>query len=261
MSQEPPHPGAASRPRPGPVGPPPAPARRKEGFRSRAVGRSVHGASHVRSGLPNQDALKIVPAGGEGTPLMLAVADGHGDPPAFRSAPGSALAVDAATGVLEEELTALTGPADAPGAAPNASLVKRLAEERLPQMIVERWNMLVRFDLEQHPFTEQERHALGPGRPQAGPANRRRPVSAEGGACRRRRSDSRTAPPPPVRPRHRLVHPLPAGRRRRHPHRLAFGPGHPPLARRQPADGQRNHFAVSGEGLERLPRGLPADHR
>src|SRR6266540_3539342 len=70
----------------------------------RFVGCSVRGASHRRGSLPNQDAIAWAPASGVGSPLLLGVADGHGAQASFRSATGSALAVDVAIGLLTEFL-------------------------------------------------------------------------------------------------------------------------------------------------------------
>ncbi|MFM7713741.1 MAG: protein phosphatase 2C domain-containing protein, partial [Microcystis sp.] len=55
----------------------------------RCIGESVKGASHVRSGLPNQDAIRWFPESGIGLPLILAVSDGHGSAKSFRSDRGS----------------------------------------------------------------------------------------------------------------------------------------------------------------------------
>jgi len=64
------------------------------------MGRSVRGASHVRSGLPNQDAIGWVEPGDSPGSLLLAVADGHGSAKCFRSDCGSRLAIEAAKSVL-----------------------------------------------------------------------------------------------------------------------------------------------------------------
>ena len=63
----------------------------------RAIGRSVRGASHVRSSLPNQDAIAWFPDSGKGPPLIVAVSDGHGSPRNFRSDVGSKIAVEITT--------------------------------------------------------------------------------------------------------------------------------------------------------------------
>src|ERR1700687_3873921 len=67
----------------------------------RIIGSSSRGASHVKSGLPNQDAISFwLPESGLGPPAILAIADGHGSPHHFRSATGPELAVEAATALL-----------------------------------------------------------------------------------------------------------------------------------------------------------------
>ena len=70
----------------------------------RAIGRSVRGASHVRSSLPNQDAIAWFPESGEGPPLIVAVSDGHGSPRNFRSDVGSKIAVEETTKLVHSLL-------------------------------------------------------------------------------------------------------------------------------------------------------------
>lgn len=114
-----------------------------------ALGRSVRGASHVRSGLPNQDALAWLPAVGSGPRLILAVSDGHGSAKSFRSDVGSARAVEIAAWVLQDLLDGQPDPT-------NLSAVKRTAEERLPREILRQWVEAVEKDLAENPFTPQE---------------------------------------------------------------------------------------------------------
>ncbi|NLI76836.1 MAG: protein phosphatase 2C domain-containing protein [Candidatus Riflebacteria bacterium] len=61
-----------------------------------AFGASVRGATHTQRNLPNQDALAWTPPDGHGPPLVLALADGHGEARSFRSHHGARLAVQAA---------------------------------------------------------------------------------------------------------------------------------------------------------------------
>src|SRR4051812_29506315 len=63
---------------------------------------TVRGASHVRSGQPNQDALNWRPAAGSGPPVAAAVSDGHGGAKYLRSHVGSRFAVAAALKLLWE---------------------------------------------------------------------------------------------------------------------------------------------------------------
>ena len=60
----------------------------------RAIGESVRGAAHLRSGLVNQDAFHWLPASGVGPPLILVISDGHGSAKYFRSHIGSAQAAE-----------------------------------------------------------------------------------------------------------------------------------------------------------------------
>jgi serine/threonine protein phosphatase PrpC len=98
-----------------------------------AGGRSVMGASHVRTGVPNQDALRWWPPSAGAPKAVLAVADGHGASVHFRSGVGAHIAVEAATEVLAEALAE-------PGwiAAGDTAHGRRLAAR-----IVERWRQSV----------------------------------------------------------------------------------------------------------------------
>lgn len=119
----------------------------------RAVGQTVQGASHVRSGLPNQDALCWDPPAGGGPPLILAVSDGHGSAKYFRSDVGARLAVEITVQLLAELLHGQPAP-------DNLTAVKRLAEERLPQELVRRWREAVKTHLGEMPFTPAELETL-----------------------------------------------------------------------------------------------------
>jgi len=112
----------------------------------RVIGKSVRGASHVRAGLPNQDAVRWLPESGSGPPLVLAVSDGHGSAKCFRSDVGSRLAVNTATRVVQEFLESLSEPV-------NLSIVKRWAEDNLPREIVRRWREAVADDVSARPLT------------------------------------------------------------------------------------------------------------
>jgi serine/threonine protein phosphatase PrpC len=67
-------------------------------------GRSVIGASHIRLGMPNQDAIAWLGANESGGSSVLAVSDGHGAVPHFRSEIGARIAVEVATTVLSQAL-------------------------------------------------------------------------------------------------------------------------------------------------------------
>jgi serine/threonine protein phosphatase PrpC len=115
----------------------------------RAIGQSVRGAAHLRTGLPNQDAIRWLPASGTGPPLILAVSDGHGSPRYFRSHVGSEKAVETAAWVVQDLLDGQPDPG-------NLSAIKRTAEDRLPQTIVRRWEQAVAEHIAQSPLTPDE---------------------------------------------------------------------------------------------------------
>jgi hypothetical protein len=113
------------------------------------VGYSVRGASHIRAGTPNQDAIHWLPRSQEGPPVILVVSDGHGSSKSFRSDVGSRLAVERTAWLIQD---LLDGQPD----RDNLSAIKRTAEERLPKEIVRRWQIAVAAHLKKYPFTEEE---------------------------------------------------------------------------------------------------------
>lgn len=114
----------------------------------RVIGTSVRGASHVRAGLPKQDAIGWLPESGEGLPLIVAVSDGHGSAKCFRSDIGALLAVQIATRTIQDFLSGQPEGA-------NLSAFKRAAEERLPQELVCRWKEAVEDALRSNPWSEE----------------------------------------------------------------------------------------------------------
>jgi serine/threonine protein phosphatase PrpC len=119
----------------------------------RAIGESVRGAAHLRTGLPNQDAIRWLPASGMGPPLILAVSDGHGSAKYFRSHIGAERAVETAAWVIQDLLDGQPDPT-------NLSAIKRTAEDRLPQEVVRRWKESVSEHLKQVPVTPDELDAI-----------------------------------------------------------------------------------------------------
>lgn len=117
--------------------------------RWRIVGRSVRGAAHERAGTPNQDAIHWLPETGTGSPLILAVADGHGSRRSFRSETGARLAVETAAQVVADFLRGQTQ-------TESLSVVKRAAEEWLPAALVRRWLEAVSAHLAAHPLSAGE---------------------------------------------------------------------------------------------------------
>jgi hypothetical protein len=119
----------------------------------RAIGASIQGAAHKRSGLANQDAIWWVPASGVGPPLILSVSDGHGSAKSFRSHVGSEQAVRTASWVVQDLLDGQPDPT-------NLSAIKRTAEERLPQEITRRWRETIEEHLSQTPHSAAELETL-----------------------------------------------------------------------------------------------------
>ena len=70
----------------------------------RVMGETVPGASHLRAGIPNQDAIMQVRESGRGLPLVVSISDGHGSNKCFRSDRGSRFAVKKAAQLVGEFL-------------------------------------------------------------------------------------------------------------------------------------------------------------
>lgn len=122
---------------------------------------SVRGAKHVRDSRTNQDAFRYLPQlpAGEGQtppPLVMSVADGHGDPRSPRSQQGAVFAVETATEVLWRFLQKTASHE-------NLLVVKRLAEDMLAKQIEREWQRKVDEELAQKPLTPEETRALQGG--------------------------------------------------------------------------------------------------
>ncbi len=118
-------------------------------------GCSVCGASHVRAGLRNQDAIDSHPPFNEaGSVVILAVSDGHGSKQSFRSDQGSRLAVQAMKELLQEFDKQL-------GGLKNLPVIEKTAKVELPRKIVQRWQELVEDHLAAKPLLEMELEKLG----------------------------------------------------------------------------------------------------
>ncbi len=112
---------------------------------------SVRGASHVASGLPNQDAIAWMQESGCGLPLILAVADGHGSPSCFRSQLGSTIAVRVAIAVLGKLVTTI----QTQYRFANFS-AEKMANEEIGKYIHRCWQDEVRAHLIHHPIMLSE---------------------------------------------------------------------------------------------------------
>jgi serine/threonine protein phosphatase PrpC len=121
------------------------------------AGKSVRGAAHERSGLPNQDAIAWYPDSKMGTPLILAVSDGHGSAKSFRSDFGSHFAVTTAIEVIQEFLlTDSSGDINTSNIKNMEDLVKRL----LPIKLTERWKDTVHKHHQKCQFNDLEKETL-----------------------------------------------------------------------------------------------------
>lgn len=119
----------------------------------RVIGETVPGASHLRAGIPNQDALLQLRASSIGLPLIVSVSDGHGSNKCFRSDRGSRFAVHLAGTLLSETLN------EAYSGARDARDLKRFENEArsyLPGELIKRWRAMVAADLQREPLQEAE---------------------------------------------------------------------------------------------------------
>jgi serine/threonine protein phosphatase PrpC len=117
------------------------------------VGQSVRGAVHERNGLPNQDAISWLPSSGEGSSVVLAVADGHGSARYSRSHTGATIAVETATQLVNEFLVNQTS-------LETLSLIKDSVHEWLPRALVRKWTEVVTEHLQTEPLTQTELNSL-----------------------------------------------------------------------------------------------------
>jgi serine/threonine protein phosphatase PrpC len=119
----------------------------------RVIGETVPGASHLRAGIPNQDAILQVRESGRGLPLVLSVSDGHGSHKCFRSDRGSRFAVRRGAQLVAEFLDELRGRAD-------PAEIESRAGEYLPREFARRWREAVEADLKARPFAAEELDGL-----------------------------------------------------------------------------------------------------
>jgi hypothetical protein len=121
------------------------------------IGSSVQGASHKRSGLPNQDAIfahpriDVAPAMAVAAPpIILAVSDGHGSPRSFRSGTGANAAVQVAVERTKEFIDHFQGE------NLRADVIRDITQNRLPAEIVRSWKTEVLDHFSKNPFDEEE---------------------------------------------------------------------------------------------------------
>ena len=119
---------------------------------------SVIGHNHIKSNKPCQDAS--LGEKGKGY-RFVAVADGHGGEPYFRSDLGSRFAIEALRSCVFDSAAAnaLYKLSLHPDTAKGEKEKERIILQ-IKKSIVNRWNMLVAADMEDHPFTEEELNAI-----------------------------------------------------------------------------------------------------
>jgi serine/threonine protein phosphatase PrpC len=118
------------------------------------VGQSVRGAVHERNGLPNQDAICWLPASGQGSSMVLALADGHGGARYSRSHIGAAIAVEKSAELVHDFLNSQTN-------VDNLSLIKDATKQWLPRALVRKWVEVVSEHLNAEPLSDAELRSLG----------------------------------------------------------------------------------------------------
>jgi serine/threonine protein phosphatase PrpC len=112
-------------------------------------GYSVAGATHLRQGAPNQDAIDWLATYGGGRPLtILVLADGHGGPRYIRSDVGARLAVQAGR-------TLLADLGDAYFREGDLAAIQQFADHDLPRLLVRAWQQLVDDHLACHPINPE----------------------------------------------------------------------------------------------------------
>ncbi len=150
--------------------------------RWQAIGKSVIGASHLHSGLPNQDAIAASELNSAVSTLVMAVADGHGSERCFRSDRGSRFAVEIAIEVVGRLVTSAsttdalhrtdshqtvnspTTTTNRQKDGPTEASVERLRvqiQQSLPLLVTNEWRKRVEEDIKLFPFSEAERAKAG----------------------------------------------------------------------------------------------------
>jgi len=123
------------------------------------IGKSVQGSSHLKSQLPNQDAidwiLGTLPQDHEGPPVILAVSDGHGSAKSFRSDRGSKFAVESTIKVLKDFFLGNQAENNV-----NIATLKDITQNLLPKLISDEWIKQVQSDLHKEPISQKEKEVL-----------------------------------------------------------------------------------------------------
>jgi hypothetical protein len=114
----------------------------------RVIGETVPGATHLRAGIPNQDAILFLRESSRSLPIVMSMSDGHGSPKCFRSHRGSNFAVKKAAVLFGEFLGERRGKFDLSEIESN--------KDYLAGEFLKRWREAVEADLKKEPFSEEE---------------------------------------------------------------------------------------------------------
>jgi hypothetical protein len=114
----------------------------------RVIGETVPGATHLRAGIPNQDAILFLRESSRSLPIIMSMSDGHGSPKCFRSHRGSNYAVKKAAVLFGEFLGERRGKFDLSEIESN--------KDYLAGEFLKRWREAVEADLKKEPFSEDE---------------------------------------------------------------------------------------------------------
>lgn len=115
----------------------------------RIIGATVPGASHLRAGVPNQDAVLHVRESSVSLPVIVSISDGHGSNKCFRSDRGSRFAVTIGAELMRELINDKRNDYD-------VAKLEAQARQTLPGEFTRRWNAAVAADLAREPLLEQE---------------------------------------------------------------------------------------------------------
>lgn len=115
----------------------------------RVIGETVPGASHLRAGIPNQDAILHVRQSSVRLPVIVSLSDGHGSDKCFRSDRGSRFAVRIGCDLLDELINGRH-------AALPPSEIECKVRKSLPAEFIKRWRAAVDHDVRHEPLREEE---------------------------------------------------------------------------------------------------------
>lgn len=125
----------------------------KEDFE--VIFHSVKGFSHIKSGLPNQDAVSSTI---DNNVIIVCVADGHGSSYSFRSEIGSKVAVQLSNELIKEYIKNLKINSEA--SIEELKNLRNNLEKEYSRKLIESWKSALDADLAKNPFTEEELNKL-----------------------------------------------------------------------------------------------------